>query len=109
MPLGSTGLVFSLERFSKGTLSRVRSKLQQIVIRISSQVKCITAIINLEDESTESKKVFYLFSLMLLISLILLSPDKILQTFTPSQTDIGILEKAQEITRIIKKLISNMG
>jgi len=101
--------VFGLERFSRGTLSKVKSKLQQIVIRISSQVKFVAAIMNLEDESAESKKVFYLFSLMLLVSLIFLSPDKILQTFTPPPTDIGILEKAQEITKIIKKLIPNIS
>jgi len=101
--------VFGLERFSRGTLSNVRSRLQQIVIRISSQVKFVAAVINLEDESIESKKVFYIFSVMLLVSLIVLSPDKILQTFTPPPTDVGILEKAEEITKIIKKLIPNIS
>jgi len=63
---------------------------------------------NLEDESTEPEKAFYLLSLMLLISLFLLSPDKIMQTFSPTQADKGIFEKTQEITKIIKKLISNL-
>ena len=66
-------------------------------------------MVNLEDESDESKKAFYLFSLMLLVSLIFLSPDKIPQAFTPPQTDIGVLEKAQEAAKIIKRLMPNLG
>jgi len=101
--------VVGLERISEGMLSRVSSKLQRTIIEISSHVKRVAKVVNLEDESTESKKVFYLFSLMVLISLILLSPDKIPQAITPSQTDNGILEKAQEIVKIIKKLMPNLG
>jgi len=99
-----TGLVLDLEKIFKGTLSKVRFKLQQRVFEISSQVKSITAITNQEDESTESNKAFYLLSIMLFISLIFLAPDKIPQTFT--QTGTEIFEKAQEI---IKKLVPNLG
>ena len=91
-----------LERIFKETLFKVKSKLQQRVFEISSQIKSILAITNPEDESTESKKAVYLLSIMLFISLIFLAPDKIPQTFTQAET--GIFEKAQET---IKKLISN--
>ena len=76
--------------------------------RISTQINFISGVINLEDESNESKKAFYFLSLMLLISLVFLSPDKVLQAFSPTQVDNGILEKTQEITRIIRKLTSNL-
>jgi len=98
--------VLDSERMFKGTLSKVRFKLQQSVCEISSWVKSIAAIINQEDESTESKKVFYLLSFMLFVSLILLAPDKIPQTLTLTQAGTGIFEKAQEI---IKKLVPNLG
>jgi len=93
-----------LRRIFKETLSKVRFKLQQSAIEVSSKIKGLAPIMNLEAESTESKKAFYIISLMLLISLIFLSPDKILQTFTPTQADIGIFEKAQAITKVIKKI-----
>jgi len=93
--------VFDLKRIFKGTLSKVRFKLQQRVFEISSQVKSITTITNQEEESN---KTFYLLSIMLFISLIFLAPDKIPQTFTQAGT--GIFEKVQEI---IKKLVPNLG
>ena len=76
--------------------------------RISPHIRFISGVMNLEDGPNESKKAFYLLSLMLLISLIFLSPDKVLQAFSPTQVDNGILEKTQEITRIIRKLTSNL-
>lgn len=63
---------------------------------------------NLEDESNESNKTFYLLSLMLLISLIFLSPDKVPQTFSQGHAEAEILEKMQDITKIIRKLMSNL-
>jgi len=96
--------VFDLKRIFKGTLSKVRFKLQQKVFEISSQVKSIAAITNQEDESAESNKAFYLLSIMLFVSFIFLAPDKIPQIFTQAGTEI--FEKAQEI---IKKLVPNLG
>jgi len=66
-------------------------------------------IITVENESTESKKAFYLFSITVLVSLFFLSPDKIPQIFTPSQTNMSITEKLQEAVKIIKKLMPNPG
>ena len=101
-------MVFDLERVFKRKLSDAGSKLQQAAFRISSQVKCVASIINLEDKSDESNKTFYLLSLVLLISLIFLSPDKVPQTFSQGHAEAGILEKMQEVTKIIKKLMSNL-
>jgi hypothetical protein len=80
--------------------SQACSKLRQILFEICSQIREITSTAELEDESTGSRKVFYIISLILLIYIIFLSPDKIPQMVT--QTSAGIVEKAQEI---IKKLI----
>lgn len=103
-----TEKVFNLERIAEETLSKIWFKLRQIRARISPQISFISGVIDLEDESNESKKTFYLLSLMLLISLIFLSPDKVLQAFSPTQVDIGILEKAQEMAKLIRKLMSSL-
>jgi hypothetical protein len=76
------------------------SKLRQILFETCSQIREITSTAEMEDESTGSRKVFYILSLVLLLYIIFLSPDKIPQIV--SQTATGIVEKAQEI---IKKLI----
>jgi len=99
---------FDLERVFKVKLSELGSKLQQAAFRISSQVRCVASIINLEDTSNESNKTFYLLSLLLLISFIFLSPDKVSQTFSQEHAETGILEKMQKITKIIKRLIYNL-
>jgi len=95
-----------LDRIFKETLSKVWFRLQQKVFEISSQVKSIAAITNLEDESTEANKTFYLLSFMLFVCLILLAPDKIPQIFTFTHAETGVFEKVQEI---IKKLVPNLG
>jgi len=100
--------VLGLERIFKETLSKVRCKFQQCIIEISSHVKSIVAITSLKEESTVSNRAFYLLTLMLLVSLIFLAPDRILQTLPSTPADTGVLEKAQEITKIIKKLIPNL-
>ncbi len=101
-----TGLVLRLERIFRKALLQVKCKLQLWFLEISSQVKSIAAVVNLEDESTEPNKTFYLVSLMLFVFLFFLAPDKIPQTFALTQTDMGILEKAQEI---IKKIVPFIG
>jgi len=82
--------------------------MQQIMVKICSQIKCIATIMKLDDESTESKRGFYLLSLMLLISLVLLSPDRILQTLSPQHANTEILEKMEDVVKIIKRLVSNL-
>lgn len=100
--------MFNLERVVEEALSKVWFKLQQIRVRISTQFSFIAGLMNLEDESNESNKTFYLLSLMLLISLIFLSPDKVPQTFSQGHAETEILEKMQDITKIIRKLMSNL-
>jgi len=95
-----------LERPFRRTMTKVKSELQQGFVKISSQVKGVMAVTSLENETTESRKALYFFSLMLLISLVFLAPDKIPQALTPSQTLTGIFERAQGI---IKKLTPNLG
>lgn len=99
--------MFSLERIFQEAISKVWLKLQQIRVRTSTQFSFVAGLMNFEDESNDSKITFYFLSLMLLISLILLSPDKLLQAFSPTQVDNGIVEKMQEMARIIKRLASN--
>jgi hypothetical protein len=100
--------VSNLERVVEKTLSKVWLELQNIRVRISTHFSFVAGVISLEDDSNESKRAFYLLSFMLLISLVFLSPDKVPQAFSPMQADNGIFEKAQEITKIIRKPISNV-
>jgi len=95
-----------LKRLFKETLPKAKSKLLLWSIRISTQIKSITGAANSDDESTESSKAFYLLSLMLIVSLLFFAPDKIPQTFTLTQAQTGIFEKAQEI---VKKLVANFS
>jgi len=101
-----TGLVFRLGRVFQNVVLGVKCKLQLWFLEFYSQVKSIVAVANLEDESTELSKTFYLISFLLFVSLFFLAPDKIPQAFTLTQANSGILEKAQEI---IKKAVPFIG
>lgn len=84
---------------------RVRFRFQQQLVRFLHRLKNFFGAITSEDEGTQSARVFYLVSLMLLISLILMSPDKILQIFAPTQLDSEMLGKAQDIMKVLRKII----
>jgi hypothetical protein len=71
-----------------------------------AQVKGFVTAANLSDESTESNRTFYLISLMLFISLVLLAPDKIPQTFSVAEVNSGVLDKIQEV---VKKVVPFIG
>jgi len=101
-----TELVFRLGRVFQNAVSGVKCKLQLWFLEIYSQVKSIVAAANLEDESTEPNKTFYLISFLLFVSLIFLAPDKIPQAFTLTPTNTEFLEKTQEI---IKKVLPFIG
>jgi len=95
-----------LQRLSKEIISRIRVRIQHGLLEASVQVKGFVAAVNLSDESTESNRTFYLISLMLFISLVLLAPDKIPQTFSIGQMDSGVLDKIQEV---VKKAVPFIG
>jgi len=60
---------------------------------------------NNEGEANQSARVVYLVSFTLLISLILLSPDKILQILESMQPDFELFGKAQDIIKLFRKMI----
>ena len=95
-----------MQRLSKEIISRIRVRIQHGLLEASVQVKGFVAAVNLSDESTESNRTFYLVSLMLFISLVLLAPDKIPQTFSIGQVDSGVLGKIQEV---VKKAVPFIG
>jgi hypothetical protein len=83
----------------------LRLKLQHIALELSAQTERLKEFVTLESQTSESRKTFYLLSLMLLISFIFLAPDKIPQTFQLGRADNVILEKAREIAGILKRLV----
>jgi len=84
---------------------RVCFRFQQQLARLLHRLKNFFESINTEDETTQSTRVLYLVSLVLLISLILLSPDKILQIIAPTQLDSEMLGKAQDIMKVLRKTV----
>jgi hypothetical protein len=95
-----------LQRLSKEIFSKVRRMLQHELLEATAHAKGFVAAVNLSDESTESNRTFYLISLMLFISLVLLAPDKIPQTFATAQANSVVLDKIQEI---VKKVMPFIG
>jgi hypothetical protein len=93
----------------KDALHALKSKLQCVLLELSLQRKKIAAIVSLEGETAETRRAFYILSLMLLISFIFLAPDKIPQTFAFRQPDNVIFEKVREIAAIIKRSVSSLG
>ena len=95
-----------MQKLSKEIFSRIRVRIQHGLLEASVQVKGFVAAITLSEKSTESNRTFYLVSLMLFISLLLLAPDKIPQTFSIGQVDSGVLDKIQEV---VKKAVPFIG
>jgi len=98
-----------LKAIFKRWFSNARDRFHQIVFEITSRVRSVTEITDLTGESGESRKVFYLFSLMFLVSVIFLSPDKILQIITSMNSETGMFEKMQDIARLLRKLVPGIG
>jgi hypothetical protein len=101
-------VVLNLGKIFEDALSTAWFKLQQIRIKVFSEIKSFIAVVNLEDESNESQKTLYLFSLMLLISVVFLSPDRLGQALSPIQMENGLFERIEETARIVKRLVSYM-
>jgi hypothetical protein len=59
-----------------------------------------------DDTATESARSFYLVNLMLLVFLILLSPDKIPQMLGSNRPDFAIFDRIEEILTLLKRAIS---
>jgi len=97
-----------LKAIFKIWFSNARDKFHQLVLEITSRVSSITGITNLTDESDESRKVFY-FSLMFLVFVIFLSPDKILQMLASMNSETGMFERMQEIVRLLRKFVPGVG
>jgi hypothetical protein len=95
-----------LQKLFKGIFSKIRVRIQHVLLEATAQVRGFVAAVNLSEESTESNRMFYLISLMLFISLVLLAPDKIPQTFSIGQVDSGVLDKIQEV---VKKAVPFIG
>lgn len=95
-----------MQKISKGISSRIWVRLQHGLLEAIAQVKGLVATANLDDESPQSKRTFYLISLMLFVSLVLVAPDKIPQTFATSQVNPAVFDRIQEI---VKKAVPFIG
>jgi len=99
------GLAFSLGKMLRKTASRFVFKSGQWLAEGVCQIKTLVGVLGSEDETVESAKILYLLSIVFLVSLAFLSPDKMSQLFAPSQPGFGIIEKVQDTAKVIRKLI----
>lgn len=81
----------------------IESKFQKLFTSLSYRFENLIGMMNDESETAQSPRVFYLISLVLLISLIFLSPDRILQVLPPFELNSGLLEKIQDMVRLLRK------
>lgn len=98
-------LVIGLKDVLEKAIFSVASKSQRLLAQVSCHFETLVRAVNVEDETMQSTRVFYLLSLIFVISLILLSPDKIPQILTHAQADSELLGKAQDIAKVFRKLV----
>jgi len=99
----------TLEAIFRKWFSKARDKFHQVIFEITSRVRSVTETTSLTGESDESRKVFYLFSLVFLVSVIFLSPDKIPQMLASVNSETGMFEKMQEMARLLRKFVPGIG
>lgn len=58
----------------------------------------------LEGADSKSPRIFYLLNLVLFVSLILLSPDKIAQVLAPVKSGCTIFDGFQDVAELFRKL-----
>jgi hypothetical protein len=80
-------------------------KLQQMLCESLRRIKALFGSLNAEDEDTESMTALYIVSFMLLASLVFLSPDKLPQVIMPPNMGSGIVEKALDAAKLIRRLV----
>lgn len=96
----------------KRTLKRVSLTFWSFLnngVEVSSRLKSLLTVFDLERESNESQKAFYFLSFMLIISLVVLSPDKIPQMLNSAATEGGSLDLLKEAAQIARRIISNIN
>ena len=95
-----------MHRIHCKVFSEIQVRFKHELLEATARIKSFIAAAHSDDESTKSTRTFYLVSLMLLISLLLLAPDKIPQTLAAADFNPGLLDKIQEI---VKKAVSFLG
>ena len=78
---------------------------QQKLVKLLNCLRKFFGALNNEGEANESARVLYLVSLTFFISLILLSPDKILQTLESGQVSAEMFGKAHDVIRLFRRIV----
>ena len=95
-----------LQRISWEVFSETQARLEHGLLEAAARIKSFIAAADSIEESTMSNRTFYLVSLLLFISLLLLAPDKIPQTLATADFNPGLLDKIQEIAKKAVPFIS---
>lgn len=99
--LHNSKVVFHLVKLCGRLTSKIKFKLRRAFEEVTCKLEPFIGVLNGENETADSARVFYILSVGVLIALVFLSPDKILQGVVPSE----MLEKAQDIWKLIRRLV----
>ncbi len=84
---------------------RFESRCQWLLAEIHRRFLSFVGATDAEDEAPQSARALFLISLILLFSLVLLSPDKIPQILGSDQLDFEILGKVQCVLKAVRKFM----
>lgn len=90
-------------------LFEAKGKLQHILAGISSRIGSVAHLACIPEDSDQSGRTLCFLSLLLLISLVLMSPDRIIEAFSSQRPETGMLEKAQELVKLVRRLIPSLA
>ena len=98
-------MVFLVVAIIEKVMFGFESRCQQLFAWIHCCLGSFIGATDAEDDTPQSARAFCVISLMLLFSMVFLSPDKIPQIVGPTQIDFEILEKVQCVLRAVRKLM----
>ena len=93
-----------LEIQSRKVISDLSLKMRCFFGKISDLWTGFVQVSSAEDVEKESTMAFHILNLVLLVSLALLSPDKITQLLIPSQPSCTIIDGFHELLGLLRKL-----
>jgi hypothetical protein len=96
--------VFELRNLFVKAILGAELRLQHLVNEIRRLPKGFIRLTTTENAEGESDRIFHLLNLFLLVCLILLSPDRIVQVFSPTQSGYEIIRGFHDAVEMLRKL-----
>jgi len=97
---------FDLAVLLKKAITDLEFKARHCIRELAYLCNNFVRVTSTDDTATESARSFYLVNLMLLVFLILLSPDKIPQMIGSNQPALAIFDRIEEVSTLLRRAIS---